>query len=203
MRMKWLLFSNLSPRKRCPPLCHLDRSAPGFPASLPWTRPRVRLSLRKGAYCSPAQPTSTGNPGERSGEISVWMPLLGNVFRRSVPGFPTSPLSPATTHVVLSKENHIQLTEAATLEGNPGKPRDLQFSFPASAAYKGNRRSQLDSLLFFPQCLQRIEASSPVRRQPGCRQAHQEQNRGHADEGNRIRWPDPIQHPRQQPSHHG
>ena len=23
---------------------------------------------------------STGNPGERSGEISVWMLLLGNVF---------------------------------------------------------------------------------------------------------------------------
>ena len=43
----------------------------------------MRLSLRKGAYCSPAQPTSTGNPGERSGEISVLMPLLGNVCRRS------------------------------------------------------------------------------------------------------------------------
>src|SRR5882757_4807970 len=40
----------------------------------------------------------------------------GNVFRRCVPGFPTSPLSPATTHVVLSKENHTQLTEAATLD---------------------------------------------------------------------------------------
>src|SRR5882757_10668262 len=75
--------SNRFLSKRTPPLCHLDRSAPGFPASLPWTRPRVRLSLRKGAYCSPAQPTSTGNPGERSGEISVWMPFLGNVFRRS------------------------------------------------------------------------------------------------------------------------
>src|SRR5882757_3358189 len=78
--------ATLSPRKRCPPLCHLDRSAPGFPASLPWTGPRVRLSLRKGAYCSPAQPTSTGNPGERSGEISVLMPLLGNVFDRILLG---------------------------------------------------------------------------------------------------------------------
>src|SRR5713226_1126390 len=73
----------LSP-EALPSLCHLDRSEPGFPASLPWTRPRVRLSLRKGAYCSPAQPTSTGNPGERSGEISVLTPLLGNVFRQSV-----------------------------------------------------------------------------------------------------------------------
>src|SRR5882757_5342288 len=75
--------SNRFLSKRTPPLCHLDRSAPGFPASLPWTRPRVCRSLRKGAYCSPAQPTSSGNPGERSGEVSVWMPLLRNVFRRS------------------------------------------------------------------------------------------------------------------------
>jgi hypothetical protein len=50
----------------------------------------------------------------------VWMALLGNVFRRSVPGFPTSPLSPATTHVVLRKENHTQLTEAATLDRKSG-----------------------------------------------------------------------------------
>src|SRR5882757_593951 len=84
--------ATLSPRKRCPPLCHLDRSAPGFPASLPWTGPRVRLSLRKGAHCSPAQPTSTGNPGERSGEISVWMLFPGNVFRRSeAEGAPSEP----------------------------------------------------------------------------------------------------------------
>jgi hypothetical protein len=48
----------------------------------------------------------------------------------SVPGFPTSPLSPATTHVVLSKENHTHLTKAATLDRNPGEPRDLQFSGP-------------------------------------------------------------------------
>ena len=39
----------------------------------------------------------------------------------SVPGFPTSPLSPATTYVVLLKKNHMQLTEAVTLEGNSGK----------------------------------------------------------------------------------
>ena len=29
--------------------CHLDRSVPGFPATQRWTRPRVRLSLRKAA----------------------------------------------------------------------------------------------------------------------------------------------------------
>jgi hypothetical protein len=33
----------------------------------------------------------------------------------SEPGFPTSPLSLATTDAVLPKENHMQLTEAATL----------------------------------------------------------------------------------------
>ena len=39
----------------------------------------------------------------------------------SVPGFPTSPLSLATTYVVLSKENHTQLTEAATLDRKSGE----------------------------------------------------------------------------------
>src|SRR5271155_216060 len=40
--------------------------------------------------------------------------------QRSVPGFPTSPLSPATKYVVLLKENHKQLTEAATLHRKSG-----------------------------------------------------------------------------------
>jgi hypothetical protein len=39
----------------------------------------------------------------------------------SEPRFPTSPLSPATTHVVLRKENHTQLTEAATLVRKSGE----------------------------------------------------------------------------------
>jgi hypothetical protein len=39
----------------------------------------------------------------------------------SVPGFPTSPLSPETTYVVLPKENHMQLTEAATLDRKSGE----------------------------------------------------------------------------------
>jgi len=34
------------------------------------------------------------------------------------------------TYVVLSKENHMQLTEAATLDRKSGKPRDLQFRGP-------------------------------------------------------------------------
>ena len=44
-------------------ICHLDRSEPGFPASLHRTRLRVRLSLRKAALSSPAPLISTGNPG--------------------------------------------------------------------------------------------------------------------------------------------
>jgi hypothetical protein len=38
----------------------------------------------------------------------------------SVPGFPTSPLLPATAYVVLPKENHMQLIEAATLDRKSG-----------------------------------------------------------------------------------
>jgi hypothetical protein len=39
----------------------------------------------------------------------------------SEPRFPASLLSPATTDVVLSKENHTQLTEAATLDRKSGE----------------------------------------------------------------------------------
>ena len=39
----------------------------------------------------------------------------------SVPLFPTSPLSPAATYVVLPKENHMLLTEAATLDRKSGE----------------------------------------------------------------------------------
>jgi hypothetical protein len=77
-----LLFINYCPWKRCPPLCHLDRSVPGFPTSRCWRRPRVRLSVKRAA-CRPSKPRLfTGNPGERSGEISVWMLFPGNVFRQ-------------------------------------------------------------------------------------------------------------------------
>jgi hypothetical protein len=38
----------------------------------------------------------------------------------SVPGFPASLLSPTTTDVVLSKENHMQLTEVTTLDRKSG-----------------------------------------------------------------------------------
>ena len=35
--------------KAPPPLCHPDRSEPGFPATLHRTQPRMRLSVKKGA----------------------------------------------------------------------------------------------------------------------------------------------------------
>jgi len=38
----------------------------------------------------------------------------------SVPGFPASLLSPTTTDVVLSKENHTQLSEVTTLDRKSG-----------------------------------------------------------------------------------
>jgi hypothetical protein len=44
---KRLLFSSDCRWRRRPPLCHLDRSVPGFPTSRCWQRPRVRFSLRK------------------------------------------------------------------------------------------------------------------------------------------------------------
>src|SRR5258708_14848953 len=78
------LASNLPPWKRHPPLCHLDRSVPRFPASRHLQQPRMRLSVEKGARSLPAPPSSTGNLGERSGEISVLTTSPGNVFGESV-----------------------------------------------------------------------------------------------------------------------
>ena len=52
-----------------PSPCHPDRSVPGFPTSPCWQLPRVRLSVKRAASSSSAPPVSTGNPGERSGEI--------------------------------------------------------------------------------------------------------------------------------------
>jgi hypothetical protein len=63
---------------------------------------------------SPATDLSLGN-----GPPPFNRPLLFVI--PSVPGFPTSPLSPTTTYVVLLKENHMQLTEAATLDRKSGR----------------------------------------------------------------------------------
>jgi hypothetical protein len=59
-------------------------TTPGFPTSGCWRRPRVRFSLKKTACRSSTPRLSTGNPGERSGEISVWMLLLGEAKKEAV-----------------------------------------------------------------------------------------------------------------------
>jgi hypothetical protein len=55
----------------------------------------------------------------------------------SVHGFPASPLSPATTYVVLPKENHMQLTEAATPDRKSGEGEGsaVPRTSPGSAKY--------------------------------------------------------------------
>jgi hypothetical protein len=55
-----------------------------------------------------------------SNEFRLETPTLLFVIRSAL-GFPTSPLSPATTYVVLPKENHMQFTEAATLDRKSGE----------------------------------------------------------------------------------
>ena len=65
----------------------------------------------------PTTPTTALALG--NGSLPFSDPLLFVI--PSVPGFPASPLSPATTYVVLSKENHMQLTEAATLDRKSGE----------------------------------------------------------------------------------
>jgi len=71
--------ANLSPRERCPPLCHLDRRVPGFPTKTTLTTPRTRLSLKKGAWHWSA-PHYLPQEIRGSGETSVVTSLLGNVF---------------------------------------------------------------------------------------------------------------------------
>jgi len=59
------------------------QSVPGFPTSRRQQRPRGRISVKRAARRSLTPRVSTGNSGERSGEISVWMHSLGNAFNRA------------------------------------------------------------------------------------------------------------------------
>jgi hypothetical protein len=88
------------------------------------------------------------------------MPLTLPFVIPSVPGFPPSPLSLAATYVVLSKENRMQPTEAATIDrkfgeaegsaflrishGNVldsrGRKRTVPFTKPSAAHPLGNYR---------------------------------------------------------------
>ena len=76
--------------------------------------------------------------GERLGSATT---LYGTVALSfvipSVPGFPTSPLSPASTYVVLFKENHMQSTEATTLHRKSGEAEGsaVPQTCPGNAEY--------------------------------------------------------------------
>jgi hypothetical protein len=93
-----------------PSLCHLDRSVPGFPATQNSQRPRMRLSVEKGAQGLPT-PTPTTTTGYRGGvqwrELRVDAPSWKFFFDRGVMGlWPTQGdekrLGPATTLYELS-----------------------------------------------------------------------------------------------------
>ena len=74
------------PWKHRPPLCHLDRSAPGFPTSRCWLLPRVRLSLKRAACRSSKPRISTGNPGSVVERSLCGCFFLGMFFDRGVMG---------------------------------------------------------------------------------------------------------------------
>jgi hypothetical protein len=79
---------------------------------------------------------------------------------RSVPGFPTSPLSPATTYVVLPKENHMQLTEAPTLDRKSGGSRRSCSSADLSWKCFSTERSVVErSAVLFPVLTHRLKAN--------------------------------------------
>jgi hypothetical protein len=132
-------------------------------------------------------------------EPPLWCFVSGHDFSRAIKGQKKWALAPGLFALAQSS--------LCTSIYDPTKSRALiqtiRASAPNDAGPSEGPHSWRLSALLFPQCLQRIEAGSPVRRQPCCRQAHQQQNPRHGREGNRIGWPDPVQHPRQQSGHHG
>jgi hypothetical protein len=78
---KRVLFSNYCPGKRRPPLCHFDRSVPGFPTSRSWQRPRVRFSSKGNRMILINATALYRKSGERSGEICG--PFLEMFFDRA------------------------------------------------------------------------------------------------------------------------
>jgi hypothetical protein len=75
-----------------------------------------------------------------SNQFPLETPTLLFVIR-SEAGFPTSPLSPATTCAVLLKENHMQLIEAAALDRKSGEADLSRRAVEGSAvppAFGGN-----------------------------------------------------------------
>src|SRR5271156_5048985 len=79
----------------------------------------------------------------------------------SVPGFPTSPLLPATTYVVLFKENHMQLTEAATLDRKSGAAEGSAVPLPLQTNPSQLRISCINSST--TRCSSPVNGSSGIR----------------------------------------
>src|ERR1700683_3259534 len=85
-----------------------------------------RVCVRTPEFGKPEGRTADPSATLRSGrdDNSSWKQYLAfpnKIAIPSVPGFPASPLSLATTYVVLSKENHMQSTDAATLDRKSGE----------------------------------------------------------------------------------
>src|SRR5580693_4454902 len=57
------VFTPASPGRLEAPPPFVIPSEAGFPTTRHWTRQRVRLSVKKGAWSLPKPPNSTGNPG--------------------------------------------------------------------------------------------------------------------------------------------
>jgi hypothetical protein len=92
---------------------------------------------------SPPAPTTALSLG--NGPFPLNNPLLFVI--PSVPGFPASLLSPATTDVVLSKENHTQLTEAATLDRKSGEGEGSAVRHSCAPLLPAHNRRQSSPIL--------------------------------------------------------
>ena len=89
---------------------------------------QLRRVGREMTSLNPLQHRRVKSKGAPGLAFETWDPQTNSHWKhhpplchpRSEPGFPTSPLSPATSYVVLLKENHMELTEAATLDRKSG-----------------------------------------------------------------------------------
>jgi hypothetical protein len=104
------------------------------------------LLLREKSKGAPGLTFETWDPRNRFQMETPTLPFVippAPACRGSVPGFPTSPLSLEITYVVLPKENHMQLTEAATLDRKSGGAEGSAVFQPAtepSAEHCGDHR---------------------------------------------------------------
>src|SRR6266700_6665454 len=115
--------------KRASPDKSVTRSAQDDDFVVSWRCKKQRLlgfllSARQVSAYAGLRPTQ-GDEKSLRPATTLYRTVAFSFVIPSVPGFPTSQLPPATTHVVLSKENHTQLTEAATLDRKSGGARPV------------------------------------------------------------------------------